>query len=138
MPKRALFPHMYGPESLLWANFIGEHQEEYDRFEYDVHVGRLWPELDKMPEPWRRGAEAIYLKRIDAIGFQPMKITIFEVKPHAGLGALGQIMGYVSLYEEQFEPKEEMKAAVVTRLVDPNLERIFEEYGIDIYRYPEE
>ena len=137
MPKRVQYPHMYGAEALIWTEFEYEHGKEYDRFEYDVHVGKLWPELEEMPEPWRKGAEALYLKRIDAIGFQPRKITIFEVKPHAGLGALGQIIGYLSLYEEQFEPKEDLAAACVTRLLDPNIKKVFEEYGIDFYIYPE-
>lgn len=137
MPERIYYPHMYGPESELWTEFLKEHGEEYYKFVYDLHVGKLWPELDKMPEPWRKGAEAIYLKRIDAVGYQPRKITIFEVKPHAGLGALGQIIGYVTMYEEQYEPKEELAAAIITRLVDPNLEHVYEQYGIKTYTYPE-
>jgi len=130
---RERFPHMYAAEADIWRRWLKIHRREYQRFEYDVHVGRPWPEHLTLPEKWRRGAEAVYLKRIDVVGFQPDCVTIFEVKPHAGLGSLGQIIGYLALYEEQFAPKEELRGAIVTELVDPNISRILEEHGIDLY-----
>ncbi len=133
MPERREFKHMYGNEEDIWRRWLKINKEKYQRFVYDLHVGRAWPgHLELSPE-WRKGAEAVYLKRIDAIGYSADSITIFEVKPHAGLGALGQIMGYLALYEEQFAPAEELKGAIVTELVDPNVERILEEHGIDLY-----
>lgn len=127
------FPHMYGAESDLWRRWLKIHGKEYDRFEYDLHVGRLWERQELLTPEWRRGAEAVYLKRIDVVGHQPNTITIFEVKPHAGLGALGQVIGYLALYEEQFDPKKELMGAVVTELADPNITRILEEHGIELY-----
>lgn len=135
MPER--FPHMYAAESEIWRRWLRIHEREYLRFEYDTHVGKPWPEHLTLPEKWRRGAEAVYLKRIDVVGFKQESVTIFEVKPHAGLGSLGQILGYLSLYEEQFAPSEELRGAIVTELTDPNIERILEEHGIELYILPE-
>ncbi len=137
MPTRPPFPHMFGAEADIWRDFLALHEDEYLFFEYDLHVGKIWPALEEMPEPWRKGAEGIYRKRIDVIGHQPGKVTIFEVKPHAGLGALGQIMGYAAMYEEEFSPKEELAAAIVTRLIDPNMEKIYADFGIDTFIFPE-
>lgn len=127
------FPHMYAAESDIWRRWLKLHRKEYHKFDYDIHVGKAWPEHLALPEKWRRGAEAVYLKRIDVVGYQADTITIFEVKPHAGLGSLGQIIGYLALYEEQFDPRKELKGAIVTELVDPNISRILEEHGIDLY-----
>lgn len=134
---RRRFPHMYRAEREIWREFLKDHEDKWGHFVYDVHVGKLWPELALLPQPWRRGAEAVYLKRIDVVGYRPGEIVIFEVKPHAGLGALGQIIGYMDLYEEGFAPAEEIFGAIVTRLVDPNLERLFVDRGISLYVYPE-
>lgn len=134
MPER--FPHMYAAEADIWRRWLKIHAREYKKFAYDIHVGKPWPEHLTLPEKWRRGAEAVYLKRIDVVGWQTDTVTIFEVKPHAGLGALGQIIGYLTLYEEQFSPREELRGAVVTELADPNISRILEEHGIDLYVMP--
>lgn len=132
------YPHMYGAEADIWRRWLKAHRGEYLRFEYDVHVGRAWPEHLDLPQVWRVGADAVYLKRIDVVGFQADSITIFEVKPHAGLGALGQIMGYLALYEEQFAPREELKGAIVTELADPNIKKILEENGVGLFIVPKE
>jgi len=130
------FPHMYAAEADIWRRWLKIHEGEYQKFDYDVHIGRAWPEHLVLPEKWKKGAEAVYLKRIDVVGYQVDTITIFEVKPHAGLGALGQIIGYLALYEEQFSPRKELKGAIVTELVDPNISRILEEHGIELYVIP--
>lgn len=131
MPER--YPHMYKAETDIWRKWLKVHGREYKRFDYDVHVGVPWPEHLVLSEEWRRGAEAVYLKRIDVVGLQTDTVTIFEVKPHAGLGALGQIIGYLAMYEEKFAPKEELRGAIVTELIDPGIKKILEEHGIDLY-----
>lgn len=124
---------MYGAEAEIWRRWLEVHRGEFDTFEYDVHVGRLWPEHETLEREWKVGAASVYQKRIDVVGLQPDAITIFEVKPHAGLGAIGQILGYVSLYEEQFNPVKEMRAAIVAELVDPNIRKLLEQFGVDLY-----
>ena len=134
MPQaKERFPHMYGAEAEIWRRWLARHRGGFDRFQYDTHVGRLWPEHENLDREWKVGAASVYQKRIDVVGFQTGVITIFEVKPHAGLGAIGQILGYVSLYEEQFNPSEEMRAAIVAELVDPNIRKLLEQFGIDLY-----
>lgn len=136
MPKRMRFKHMFGREADIWGRWLEVHGKGWDKFEYDVHVGQMWPEHLDLPVPWRQGAEGLYLKRIDVVGFTGDEITIFEVKPHAGLGALGQVMGYLALYEEQFAPSQELKGAIVTELADPNIRRILEQNGIELFIIP--
>lgn len=129
------YKHMLKEEEVIWERFLIEHGGNYRSFEYDLHVGRLFPELEKEEGPWRKGAAAVYLKRIDAVGYQRDSITIFEVKPHAGLSALGQVLGYLSLYDEDFSPGEDLKAAVVTALIDPSTRRLLENHGIEVFEF---
>lgn len=127
------FPHMFGAESAIWQAWLDKYSTKYNRYEYDIHVGKLWPEHTKLERRWQRGAEAVYRKRIDVVGYRADEICIFEVKPHAGLGALGQIIGYVSLYADEFNPTEEIRGAIVAELIDPNIRQLLDDHGIDWY-----
>jgi len=127
------YKHMYGAEAAIWERWLSRNKNRFQRFVYDVHVGRLYPEHETLEGNWRKGAESVYQKRIDAIGYQAGLITIFEVKPHAGLGAVGQIIGYLSLYEDGFQPAEEVVGAIITEIVDPNVRSILEEHNIEVY-----
>lgn len=133
----ARYPHMLKNEVVIWEKFLAEHGPRYDKFEYDVHVGSLYPEHEVLDTAWKRGAAAVYQKRIDAVGFQPGVIEIFEVKPHAGLSALGQVLGYLALYDEDFEPFDELRATVVTGLIDPGTRLLLTNHGIGIYEFRE-
>ena len=127
------FPHMYAAESNIWRRWLEIYGKDYLRFSYDLHVGKLYPSLENQDPKWKRGAEAVYLKRIDVVGYQADTETVFEVKIRAGLGALGQIIGYLALYEEQFSPATELKGAIVCDGVDPNVRWILEDHGIELY-----
>lgn len=133
--KNKQFPHLLAHEIRLWERFLADKELLYLKFEYDVHVGELSQEQKRLVGEWRKGAEAVFLKRIDVVGFQPDRITIFEVKPHAGLGALGQIIGYLDLYQDMFDPIEELVGAIVTQFLDVNMRALFTERGIEIYEF---
>lgn len=135
--KNKQFPHLLPHEIRLWEEFLSRHELLYQRFEYDVHVGELDERQKRLTGEWKKGAEAVYLKRIDVVGFQPDRITIFEVKPHAGLGALGQILGYLDLYQDKFDPNSELVGAIVTQFLDVNMRSLFAERGIEMYIFPD-
>lgn len=133
MPQK--YPHMLKNEIPLWERYLADHAPEYDRFEYDVHVGPMWKRHLGLEPKWRRGAAAVYQKRIDAVGFRSDKVTIFEVKPRAGLAALGQVLGYIALYDEDFSPERDLDAVVITGLVDPAMRQLLDSHGIGVYIY---
>lgn len=132
MPR---YPHMLKNEIAIWEKFMARYGDRFDRFEYDVHVGRLYPEHEVLDSEWKKGAAAVYLKRIDVVGFSPDRVEIFEVKQHAGLSALGQVLGYLALFEEKFSPEAELVASVVTGLIDPGTRAILQNHEIGVYEF---
>ena len=130
------FKHLLPDERPLWQMFLNEHGKEYHRFEYDVHVGILPAELQKLREPYRKGAEAVYLKRIDAVGFQTDNVTIFEVKPRGSMSGIGQIIAYMQLYDEKFDPRGDLRGAMICERVDETTQHLLQSHDIDIYTYP--
>ena len=63
-------------------------------------------------------------KRIDVLGFKPGQIWIIEVKRRPGLGAIGQILSYLTLYRKEFKPTQELVPVVVADIVDRDIRTV--------------
>lgn len=113
MPK---YPHMLPKDIDIWDRFLKQYGAMWERYEYDIHVGGS---VDVQPH-WSnetiRMAKTLAAKRIDAIGYRSDQICIFEVKPEAGVTAVGQLVLYKMLYEKDYKPI----LPVVCRLVCEN------------------
>jgi len=127
------FTHMMPGDVPLWQRFLVQHGEYFDRFEYDVHVGR-GVELDPAwPEEIARAALALTQKRIDAMGYRGGEVWLFEVKPDAGLSALGQLLAYKILWEKENKARPINYLAIITDRLNPDEKYLFEVNGIRIY-----
>jgi len=131
------YKHMSPYEVLLWdAHLAREAGPEWEFF-YDVRVGEgsVLPGVTA-PEFVEAG-RLLTQKRIDAVGRRPGEIWIYEVKPDAGLSALGQVLAYHDLYQRQFLPREPIRLAVVTDYTNPDERYLFARRGVAVYTYPE-
>ena len=137
MPKPP-FPHMLPREVTLWQRFLLRHEQEWERFAYDVKVGDGRDPGPEFPEEIRRMALEITKFRIDAVGFRLGEIGIFEVKVSAGLSAVGQLRAYRRLYDEQFRPTQMITTHLVTTDTTPDLIRVYRMEGITTYVLPED
>jgi len=130
---RPKYPHMLPIEVEIWDRFAREHAEEWDRFDYDVHVGSI-PELPAdTPEHTLRLAEAVMRKRIDAVGWRGNQPYLFEVKPRAGMSALGQLLTYRTLFRRDVQRDPEPFLRVVTDSLAPDMKEIFNENDVAVY-----
>lgn len=128
--KRRKFPHLLPKEVLIWNKFLDVHEKEYESFDYDVHVG-LGAELPKDVSPMiRKIALGLTRKRIDAVGYKSNSITIFELKPEAGLSAIGQCLAYYYLYRREFRPKRKVLMRIVSTISNRDTRDTAAAYGI--------
>ncbi len=95
---RLKFPAMQVDEILVWRNWLELHQQEYDRFDYDVHVGKGHEIGPEFAENIRRDAMLTGQLRIDAVGYKDGQATIFEVKRRAGPQNVGQLLSYNAVW----------------------------------------
>lgn len=131
MPQQ--FKHLLPSERQIWRAFIQREGQDYKPFEYDVHVGKasaLWktgnPNYDRM-------ADALLKKRIDAVSKKENVLHIFEVKPDAGLSAIGQLLSYEVLYRQEFKYEGRIDLHLVTNLIDVDTENICNSKGIIVH-----
>ena len=125
--------HLMPVEIELWKKFLPRVLDQFEQFLYDVHLGE-GVELDpSWPPEIARAATTLTQKRVDAIGLRPGEVWLFEVKPDAGLSALGQLLGYRSLWIRQRGPTPIPRLAIVTDRVNRDERYLFESNGIVIY-----
>ncbi len=95
---RLKFPAMQVDEILVWRNWLELHQQEYDRFDYNVRIGKGHEIGPEFPENIRRDAMLTGQLRLDAVGYKGAQATIFEVKRRAGPQNVGQLLTYNAVW----------------------------------------
>src|SRR6266851_4476427 len=95
---RAKYPAMQVDEILVWRAWLQLHQGEYDRFDYNTRLGTDVDPGPNFPDNIRKAAIALNSLRVDAVGWQFLRPTIFEVKRRAGPQNIGQLLTYKHLW----------------------------------------
>lgn len=130
--KRYWYPHMKPLDQAIWERFISQFPDVYDHVQYDVPVGEV-PEHATLPVSDLGGtAEMLYKRKIDVVGFKGDQIDIIELKPSAGLSAIGQVNGYRALYIRDYSPSVVPKAIIITDSVDPDAGHVAHLQGVQI------
>lgn len=88
-------------EILVWRNWLVDHQQEYDRFDYNVLLGLNVDPGPDFPDYVRQAAIKTRSLRIDAVGWKGDQPTIFEVKRRAGPENVGQLLVYLHMWRAQ-------------------------------------
>ena len=137
---RRHFPGLIPIESLLWRVWLATHELDYDRFEYNVHVGKginIAPrQLEGDPElqaKIQKQFQQATQKKIDAVGFRADAMTIFEVEERPGTRALGQLLLYRELLHDLRPPTAPTSLVLVARRLGTDMRTTFERQGIEIF-----
>ena len=127
------FTHLLPSERVIWARFLPTIVADAIRVDYDVHLGRGIPVAPGVPENIRRQALATTRKRCDAVVLFLDRIVIYEVKPRCGMSALGQLLNYQRLYDQEYPHIQPIYMAVVCERIEPDILESFEQQGIEVY-----
>ena len=129
----AKYPHMKADEQAIWERFLVQLPWRAERIAYDVRLGD-GVELPPETQEWvRKMAWSLSTKRVDAMVETRSEFVIIEVKGRAGLGAVGQLLGYLHLFVKQYRPQKRVKLALVCTELAPDLATVLVEYGIETY-----
>lgn len=128
-----LLPQLTPLDLAVWRRFLLLRPTMFDRFEYQVRVGKGQPLPASATDADQRNWAALTEKRVDAIGFNADGITIIEVKPRGGPSALGQALVYRDLYREKFRPAQTLSALVVCSYIDDDVRLSALRLGVSFY-----
>ena len=151
---RLKYPGLLPEETIVLRAWLVQNQQTFDRFDYNFHIG---PDQDPGPqysEATRKSVIAIMKSRIDAVGWRgvqnsllpvnaesPTEIyalfpsalaTIIEVKRRATNTAIGQILSYWHLWQEQFPQGPKPDMVLVCNTYSPNIIPAIRANGIQL------
>ena len=127
------YPHMLPGDVKIWERWLKLYRDQWTDYQYDIHLGEVEPIYETKPINIMNLARAVLRKRIDVVARKDDEIWIFEVKPDAGLGAIGQLVSYEVLYRKKFKPTERIRLALVTDRLDRDILAVCEEKGIEMF-----
>ena len=125
--------HMMPEDSEIWTRFLKNADVVIDEVWYDVRVGQAVEVASGRPDWMRRWADYSTRKRIDVVARRGCDYWVIEVKPLAGMVALGQAIYYGEAFRKEYRPPRGVISAVVTDSVDQDVRSIFEQYGVVVF-----
>ena len=131
--RREKYKHMGARDAAIWERFIIANPSAFDAVAYDIPVGE-GASFDTVVSPETGGDQArLYKKKIDVVAIKNDVLFIIEVKPEAGLGALGQIAAYKTLFKREYEPVQALQSAIITDLIKSDMEFLAAEQKVAIF-----
>lgn len=130
--SRVKYPHMVREEIEIWKRFLRKYGSKYDRFRYDEHVGKGSGPIPGYSKKDQEMFIRLTQKRIDVVAFKRGAAFIVEIKPRAGLAAIGQLIAYKRLYQEKHGRFTVAGLAIVAESIDNDVRGVAENLGIQV------
>jgi len=128
----AKYPHMLPREERIWDAFIARFGLPEGRIDYDVHLGEGAPIDPEWPEWMKRMVKSLSTHRADVVVEREDEVVIVELKSVAGMGAVGQLIGYAALYLRQFGSSKPVLLLCVCEQCEADLASVFRFYEIEV------
>ncbi len=130
--ERYKYPHMLGKNREIWDRFIKLFPGRFDSVDYDFRVGDGIPYGPDIDPVTRATMKVLTQKRIDVLGWNGEQPTIIEVKKRVGLSALGQVLGYLALFQADLPNILEPELMIVTETIFRDDIRVLKGYEIEV------
>lgn len=127
---RGDYPHMAKLDAVLWERFLDVYGPNFLRFAYDVALGGFLPGEQSGTIDERKGWQYSTALKIDAIGERLDDVLVIEVKPHAGVSAIGGALSYTTLLSVEPPVLKPLVATIVTDYVSPDIRFVAEAFQV--------
>lgn len=128
----AKYPHMLPAEVRRWDAFLDQHGPVVGRVSYDVHLGEGAPIDPDWPEWMAAMVRTLSTHRVDVVIERETEVVIVEVKGVAGLGAVGQLVGYEALWVKERGLDRPVKLLLVCERCEADMRAVFDWYEIEV------
>lgn len=134
---RRYYPERTDGESAVIRDFLLEHGQEFDRFNFSRRIGAgLAPDPTHLPGVQRNTVFSTQ-KRIDLLAWRGSQPVIVEIKQRVSPACLGQCLTYRHLFQLEFPDAPEPEILVAGRESDPDTIGALNAHGITVYLYPQ-
>ena len=128
--KQLKYPHLGPEDTAIWSRFIEKNPDYYLEVDYDVKVGEGRDYSDLPKDVYSEDLKYLSKKRIDVVALRDNEIHVIEVKPSAGLSAIGQALGLANLYRVESPADKRIVPVIITDQLLPDMEALCLKMGV--------
>ncbi len=129
---RPKYKHMLPTEVKLWDRYIDRFGLPVGEVEYDLHLGEGVAVDPTWPDWMVRAAKTLSTHRVDVIVRRPGEVLIIELKVVAGMGSIGQLVGYEALYLKEYGLDLPVRLLCVCEVLEADMSVVFAYYEIEV------
>jgi hypothetical protein len=134
--KSGRYPHMFKHDISIWERFLDAYGGQFTAACYDVALGGITTDdKDAAPE-LVKGWQYSTAKKIDAAVRNDEEVWLCEVRPDAGLAAVGSVIGYALLSESDPWTPLPIVPVIVTDRMDGDTKLVCQELEILVIELP--
>lgn len=126
-------PHMLAPDIPVWYRFLREWGEHFHALYYDCLLGGPTLSEGEEKDPMKRMWRALICKRADAIAETRNETWLIEVSAYPGMRALGQLLTYKTLWDEDPKIDKPVVMVLVADQVDADVMISYKPYNIVLH-----
>lgn len=126
------FKHMLPHEVPIWEAFVERYGAPGSKVIYDLHLGEGAPINSEWPEWMTRMVKALSRHRADVVIERRDEVVIIEVKPIAGMAAVGQLLGYEALWLKEHGTDRPVRLMCVCEQAEADMQTVFDFYEIEL------
>lgn len=133
----ASYPHMAKHDERIWERFLTRYAGYFEEVAYDVAIGG-----SETTDPYATERERLMwrintAKRIDAVARNADELWLVEVRPQAGLAAVGAVLGYTYLSELDKWPDRPLIMTIATDRTDNDIRLVCQAFEVQLVELPE-
>lgn len=117
----------------VWFRFLAKYDTLFREIYYDVLVGGPYLTPDELKDPLKRMWQYNNSKRLDAVIKVETETWLVEVSSRPGLRAIGQLMAYVAMWQDDDPFGLIERPILVCEFIDTDLIHAASKYGISTY-----
>lgn len=124
-------------ETAVGRAFLMKHAAEYDRVEFEFHLGPGITMPPGTPAWVQRAATVSTQLRADMVLWRGNYATIVEVKGRLGPPAIGQLLTYAELFRKDRPQLLELYKVAAGLSIQEGIKPAFDHWGITVELFPE-
>ena len=126
------YPHMLPEETKIWDAYLEREGLPEGKISYDVHLGAGVAPDPAWPAWMAKMVWSLSTHRLDVVVERPDEVLIVELKIVAGMGAVGQLLGYEALWLKDRGVARPVRLVCICDRIEADMETVFSFYEIEV------
>lgn len=128
--------HLQHVETPLARAWLLKHGAEWDSIDFDVNLGEGMDVGSGFDSTTQAQARYLTQKRADMVARRGTEANIIEIKRRVDLPAMGQLLGYATLWHIQHPETTDLKLTAIGWAALEDVTEVLAAHGINVETFP--